>query len=146
MSTNLDLAREFGKAVSEMRNNMRRFLQAKIKEQQLDISFELLEVMALLWQKDGVNQQELADAIVKDKSSMVYLIDGLIKHQLITKEEDENDRRNKLIFLTKKGKQLQKKLSPWIVEMYEKATGSVSETELKKAMTLVNKINEGLQQ
>ncbi|MFL5741621.1 MAG: MarR family winged helix-turn-helix transcriptional regulator [Flavisolibacter sp.] len=146
MADNLDLAREFGKAISEMRHHMRRYLQAKIREEGLDISFELLELMGILWQKDGVNQQELADIIVKDKSSMVYLIDNLIKRKLVVRKEDENDRRNKLIYLTREGKQLQKKLNPSILDMYSKATKGMTSTDLKKAIAVVQKIKEGLQQ
>ena len=146
MADNLDLAREFGKAVSEMRHHMRRYLQAKIREEGLDISFELLELMGILWQKDGVNQQELADIIVKDKSSLVYLINNLIKRKLVMRREDDNDRRNKLIFLTREGKQLQKKLNPWILDMYSKATKNMTSTEMKKAISVVHKIKKGLQQ
>src|SRR3954463_12491546 len=99
-----ELALDFGRAMTEMKNYVRQQIQVKIKEHQLDITFELLEITAILWRKDGVNQQELADVVVKDKSSMTYLIDNLVKRNLVTRVEDEIDRRNKRICLTAEGK------------------------------------------
>src|SRR4051812_23936194 len=119
------LALEFGRSVTEMRNYVRQHLQLKIRDNELDISFELLEVLAFLWRKDGINQQELADMAVKDKSSMTYIIDNLAKRDLVLGIEDQDDRRNKRIFLTEKGKLLQKKIYPWVIEAYEKATKKV---------------------
>jgi DNA-binding MarR family transcriptional regulator len=135
------LARELVRTVTELRTHLRQFLQAKIREHHLDLSFELIEVMAVLWRQDGINQQVLADTIVKDKSSMVYLIDNLIKRDLVYKAQDEKDKRNKLIFVTDEGKQLQKKLNPLIIEMYESSSEGISTTELKKAIETVIKIS-----
>jgi DNA-binding MarR family transcriptional regulator len=72
----IELARDLGRAMAEMRNYLRLFLQSKIKEHELDITFELFEVVIFLYKKDGVNQQEIADVMIKDKSSMTYLIDN----------------------------------------------------------------------
>jgi DNA-binding MarR family transcriptional regulator len=139
-----ELARELGRAHGEMRLYLRQYLQVKIKEHKVDISFELLEILAYLYRKDGVNQQELADVMVKDKSSMTYLIDGLVKREMVVRTEDPNDRRSKLIYLTPKGKQLEKKLSPWVVEIYEKATTGLKASDIQQALLLVQKMNENL--
>src|SRR5919206_3993343 len=93
-----ELALELGRAMTEMKNHMRQFIQAKIKESGINLTFEMLEIMACLWNKDGINQQELADITIKDKSSMTYLVDNLAKHNMVTRMPDENDRRNNLIF------------------------------------------------
>ncbi len=52
---------------------------------------------------------------------MTYLIDNLVKRNMVSREADPEDRRNNLICLTREGKQLQKKLHPWLVEMYSVA-------------------------
>ena len=140
-----ELALDFGRAMTEMKNYVRQQIQVKIKEHQLDITFELLEITAILWRKDGVNQQELADVVVKDKSSMTYLIDNLVKRNLVKRVEDENDRRNKLVYLTTEGKLLQKKLHPWVMETYEKAAGQLDPAEIERAIILVRRMNENLQ-
>jgi DNA-binding MarR family transcriptional regulator len=139
-----ELALEFGRATAEMKNFLRQNIQVKIKEHNLDISFELLEIMALLWRKDGMNQQELADKVIKDKSSMTYLIDNLVKRNLVTRVEHETDRRHKLIFITEEGKKLEEKLHPWVIEMYRKATDEIDAAEIDKAISLVRKMNDNL--
>jgi len=135
-----ELALELGRAMTEMRNYMRQFIQAKIKESGINLTFEMLEIMACLWNKDGINQQELADITIKDKSSMTYLVDNLVKRNMVTRMPDENDRRNNLIFLTKEGKLLQKKLYPWLMEMYEKATVDVNISDIQSSLLLIKKM------
>lgn len=139
-----ELALELGRSMSELKNHLRRNIHEKIKKHNLDITFELLEIMSLLWRNDGINQQEMADIVIKDKSSMTYLVDNLVKRNLVTRVEDENDRRNKLIFLTAEGKLLRKKLYPWVIELYQAATAEVHAANIKKAIVLVKKMNENL--
>ena len=139
-----ELALEFGRSMAEMKNYLRQHIQVKIREHNLNITFELLKIMSLLQRKDGVNQQELADTTAKDKSTMTYLIDNLVKLNLVTRVERDIDRRNKLIFLTGEGKLLQKKLHPLVIEMYDKATAEVNAGKIEKAILLVKRMNENL--
>lgn len=139
-----ELARDLTKSIREMRTIMRQHIQIKLREYQFDMSFELLEILAYLWRQDGVNQQEIADIIIKDKSSTTYLIDNLVKRNLVVRTADENDRRNKLIFLTKEGKQLQKQFNPLINEMYETATAGIPFGAMEKAIVMLNKMNDNL--
>ncbi|SEW51733.1 MarR family winged helix-turn-helix transcriptional regulator [Chitinophaga arvensicola] len=139
-----ELARELGRATGEMRMYLRQYLDMQIRLEEVDITFELLEILAYLYRKDGVNQQELADITAKDKSSMTYLIDSLVKREMVTRKEDPQDRRSKLIYLTVKGKRLEKKLGPWIVEIYEKATEGLTTAEVQQALLIVQKMNDNL--
>lgn len=133
-------ALELGRSMSEFKNHVRKYIQVKIKEHGINMTFEMLEVMGCLWNKDGVNQQEIADLTLRDKSSMTYLLDNLVKRKMVTRVEDENDRRNKLIYLTKEGLCLKEQLNPWVAEVYEKASIEISGPELRDSMTLVNKM------
>jgi len=141
-----ELALELGRSMAEMRNYLRQFIQAKIKESGINLSFEMLEILACLWKKDGVNQQEIADLAIKDKSSMTYLVDNLAKRNMVTRVADENDRRNNLIFLTKEGRTLQKKVAPWLLEMYNKATGGIEPEDLEASITLTKKMIDNLKE
>lgn len=144
MEQSLELARDLSRALMEMRNYMRQHLQVRIKENNIDVSFELLEILGVLYRKDGINQQEIADILIKDKSSITYLIDSLTKRDLVERKEDENDRRNKLIYLTENGKHMKQTLHPWVEEIYEQATNGIKVAELEKAVALVQKMNENL--
>ena len=142
--TKSELALELGRSMTELRNHLRQYIQVKIKEHGINITFEMLEVMACLWKKDGINQQELADLTLRDKSSMTYLLDNLVKRKMVKRVEDENDRRNKLIYLTKEGKDLREQLQPWVAEVYEMASVDADINDLKSSLLLIKKMINNL--
>jgi len=139
-----ELALEFGRSMTEMRNSLRQHVQVKIKEYNINITFEMLEVMSCLWKKDGVNQQEIADLTLRDKSSMTYLIDNLVKRGMVKRVEDGIDRRNKLIYLTDEGNKLKDILYPWVAEVYKMATVDVDLKALEGGIEMVNKMISNL--
>jgi DNA-binding MarR family transcriptional regulator len=142
--TKTELAVEFGRSMSELRTYTRQQIQLKIKEHAINITFEMLEVMGCLWRKDGINQQEIADLTLRDKSSMTYLLDNLVKRKLVRRVEDENDRRNKLIYLTNEGNELREQLNPWVAEVYEMASQGVDGNNLQNGIMLLNKMINNL--
>ncbi|HZY40095.1 MAG TPA: MarR family transcriptional regulator [Mucilaginibacter sp.] len=142
--TKAQLALELGRAMAELRIYLRQHIQAKIKEHGIDLTFEMLEVMSCLWRQDGINQQEIADFTLRDKSSMTYLLDNLVKRTLVTRTEDENDRRNKLIFLTPEGHKLRDQLYPWAIEVYEAASEGTTTVELEQAIDQLNRMTANL--
>jgi len=142
--TKVELARELGRSMAELRSFLRQYIQEKIKENEINMTFEMLEVLSFLWKKDGVNQQEIADQTLRDKSSMTYLIDNLVKRLMVTRVEDENDRRNKLIYLTGEGRALQEQLNPWLDEVYEKATAKMNIADLKNSLTALDQMTDNL--
>ncbi|ANF52273.1 MarR family transcriptional regulator [Chryseobacterium glaciei] len=140
-----ELALELGLAMGEMKNRLRQKIQAKINEYDPDLSFELIEIMGLLSRNDGINQQEIGIKVSKDKSSITYLINSLVKREFVQRIENKNDRRNKQIYLTDKGKQIVETVYPWALELYEKAAGDFSENEIKNALLLVKKMTTNLE-
>jgi len=144
LKTKAELALEIARAMAELRNCLRNFKQAKIREHGINLTYEMLEILAELWKKDGINQQELADLTVRDKSSMTYLIDNLVKRKYVKRLEDETDRRNKLIFLTDEGKALKEQLLPWFAEVYEMSATDVDVIKLEEGVSLLNKMISNL--
>lgn len=121
------------------------FMRNKFKENNIDITFEMLQVLRFLWKKDGVNQQEIADTIIKDKSSLTYLIDNLARRELVQRTEDSHDRRNKIITLTEQGHQLKDVINPWLEEMYQVAAKDVPYELLESAISLFENIHQNFE-
>ena len=140
-----ELAVDLGRAVAEMRNHINYLLQEKITQHAPHISFEMVEILACLWKEDGVNQQQLAALTVKDKSSITHLVAKLERELLVSRIGDERDRRNKLVYLTPAGRQLRKKLYPWVLEVYEQAVAGISGDEIESCIQLIRKITENVQ-
>ena len=139
-----ELAVELGRTMLELRTYTRQRIQIKIKEHGINITFEMLEVMGCLWKKDGINQQEIADLTLRDKSSMTYLLDNLVKRKLVRRAEDEDDRRNKLIYLTREGKELRAQLHPWVAEVYGMAAEGVDIDSLQNSLRVLNEMINNL--
>jgi DNA-binding MarR family transcriptional regulator len=103
------------------------------------------QIMNCLWKKDGINQQELANLTLKDKASMTYLIDNLTKRNLVKRAEDPDDRRSKLIYLTQRGKQLGKKVEPWVSELFSIASRNIDIGDIRKYIGAVEKMRDNVQ-
>lgn len=108
-SYNLDdslayLVNHAARAMSHQLNQ--NFLQAGF-----NVTGEQWIVLLQILDDEGLNQQEIACKVGKDKASITRLVDGLEKRNLVVRIADKNDRRNKLIYLTKEGKQVKAELS-----------------------------------
>jgi len=139
-----ELVAEFCQSIFELRYKLRRIFQVKLKEAGISISFEVLEIVKLLLSREGLNQQELADLLFKDKSSMTYLIDNMVKAELVTRKEDETDRRNKLIILTAKAHQLKDQLSPLAMDCYLTLAKDIADQDIKAGIQMLAKMNHSL--
>jgi len=139
-----ELVIEFSQSIFELRYKLRKLFQVKLKEAGISISFEVLEIMKLLRNKDGLNQQELADMLFKDKSSMTYIVDNMVKAGLVTRKEDEADRRNKHIYLTQKAQELQTQLEPLVMHCYQALAANVSGHDIDAGIEILTKMNNSL--
>jgi DNA-binding MarR family transcriptional regulator len=139
-----ELVIEFSQSIFELRYKLRKLFQVKLKEAGISISFEVLEIMKLLRNKDGLNQQELADMLFKDKSSMTYIVDNMVKAGLVTRKEDEADRRNKHIYLTQKAQELQTQLEPLVMHCYQALAANVSAHDIDAGIEILTKMNNSL--
>ena len=134
----------FTSTMVKAQNELRAFMRNKLKGRNIDLTFEMLQVLIHLWEKEGVNQQELANLLHKDKASMTYLIDNLSKRNLVQRSEDSADRRNKLITLTSEGLALKNVILPWINELYAVAGKNVSKETLENGIVLFEKMYSNL--
>jgi len=111
----------------------------------IEITTEQWSVLACLWKKDKVTQQDLCDLTSKDKPSMTRLIDKLEMRNLVTRVSDHNDRRTNLIHLTNAGNELQLKATEIVQEIAEKTLKHISDEELNAIRTVLKKIMNNLQ-
>lgn len=106
------------------------------------ITIEQWTVLANLWKNDGQTQQQLADLSNKNKASITHLIDHLEKSQLVRRTVDEQDKRNKIIYLTPEGENLQKALTKVIKKTTKTFTDGIDKKELKNCTKVLKKIVE----
>lgn len=136
----------FTSAMVKVQSEFKTSIRNRLKTSNLDLTFEMLQVLLLLWKKDGVNQQELANLLHKDKASLTYLIDNLSKRKLVQRKEDQDDRRNKIITLTKEGAGMYDVVRPWIDELFTIAGKDIPVHLFKDSIALFEKMQDNLRQ
>lgn len=108
----------FVQTILQTQSYYRQIIHRKIREHNIDVTFEMLHIMRCLDSAEKVNQQELANLTYKDKSSLSYLIKNMEKRGLIKREEDVNDKRSKLVLLSDKGNKLYIEIRKIIEDVY----------------------------
>lgn len=81
----------------------RAFLSRRLDENEIDMTIEQFKVMVVLWKEKSSTQQNIADFVGKDKTSVTRLIAGLEKRSLIQRCTDKTDKRCNLVTLTPQG-------------------------------------------
>ncbi|MDV6167001.1 MarR family winged helix-turn-helix transcriptional regulator [Flavobacterium sp. DG1-102-2] len=109
-----------------------------------EISYEMFQVIYVLWRKNEVNQQEIANAVQKGKASITPLIDNLCRIKLVTRTEDINDRRNKIISLTPEGKLYKQKFDPLMKEFYNIFQGDIPDGKIREVMAILLQASNNL--
>ena len=95
-----------------------------------DVTPEQWRVLVNLWAEDGRTQQALSQATDKKKTSITRLIHGMVKRSLVVRVPDGSDRRQNLIYLTHKGRQLQSGLSVQAKKTLDQAQAGINPQDL----------------
>ena len=115
-------------------------LAQKFSEEGHDFSLDQWIVMMRLWVDDGQTQQQLANKSFKDKTSITRLIDTLEKKDLVVRVPDKIDRRAKLVYLTNKGKEIQKELLPHAQGILNQAIDGIDPQDYATCERVLNAI------
>lgn len=131
-------------AIQILRLSKKAYIQNKLREHKFTITYEMFQVLGVLWKTDGVNQQEIADKVQKNKASLTSLIDNLVKRKLVLRSEDPNDRRNKIISLTRQGHKSCETLQVVLDEFYELVKSDISGSQIESVTKMLYKLNKNI--
>jgi len=104
------------------------------------VQFVLLHV---LWEKDGQKGVELGGRLRLDGATITGVLDRLEKMGLIERRPDLNDRRTNLIFLTPKGKELEKPMNQVTDAVNKEVISMFSEEEARLLKSMLTKLGLG---
>ena len=125
-------------------NRVGRLLAQEIRHQasveEWGVSAEHMGILVDLWVEEGVRQQDLAISNIKDKGTIARALQNLEASGIVARLPDEKDKRNKLIYLTKRGKALRDRLMPQARRTEAEATSGVSEAELATCQRVLKHI------
>jgi len=129
-------------AMLMVQSSYRQAIQKKLRELGVDITFEMLQVIRCLHRKDGINQQELAKLTYKDKSSLSYLLNNMEKRGFISRIEDKNDKRNKLILFTDQGKEIHNQVKTAIDVIYDNVEKNIAHQKLEICVEYMKELSD----
>lgn len=102
------LIKEIAVYVNILNSRIKKSFFDVLQENGINITPEQYLVLDILWEKQSLSQQNIADIIQKDKNSVTKIIDSLEKKDFVVRVVDKNDRRINKIELTKEGLALEK--------------------------------------
>jgi DNA-binding MarR family transcriptional regulator len=115
-------------------NRVGRLLAHEIRQRtavdEWGVSPQHMGILVDLWVKEGVRQQDLAVSNIKDKGTIARALQSLEAANIVIRVPDQGDKRNKLIYLTHRGKALRDQLIPEAMQTVREATAGISEQEL----------------
>lgn len=122
----------------------RQTLQRVLKRNNVDMTFEMLQVMNCLWIEQGVSQQYLAEKTAKDKACLTNLITNLEKKKWVVRKEDPTDRRNRRVYLTILGEQLAETVKPLIKDIYTQVDEQMGTEQIEACRVQLQKLHATL--
>ena len=105
-----------------------------------DITPQQFGVLAFLWLENGLSQAELSNRSQIDRTTIGGIIDRLEKEGLLERRNHPEDRRAYQVFLTGKGKSLEKELTAVAGQVIKKITAPLSEEEHQALIQLLSKL------
>ena len=115
-------------------------LDKAFKENSLDLTPEQWTILLYLWDKEGIRQQDLCDATFKDKPSMTRLLDTMERQNLVVRINYEVDRRTNLIYLTRRGKDIEATVREVVNNTLKDSLQGVSAEELEICQSVLKQI------
>ena len=119
-------------------------LAAALKEHNIDITAEQFSILVVLWDKDGISQKEISEQLNRDKTTITRVLGNMKKSKLIRQVTDAEDNRSNLIYLTTKGREIQKAGVKVSGELYMKVLKGIPPAQLQVGLTVLHKMLHNL--
>ena len=95
-----------------------------------DLNLHHFIILVHLWKQDGQNQKTLCEFAGRNKTTITRSIDNLERDNFVLRVPDSADRRNKLIYLTHKGKEVKNELVTIMEGTMNEATAGIAPEEI----------------
>ncbi len=119
-------------------------LTARMHQAGHHLNMEHWIVLVHLWQEDGQNQAKLGEIAGRHKTAVTRAIDNLEELNLVLRVPDQQDKRNKRIYLTKAGKELEHELMPIAIDTQTEAFMGIPKKDLEGCQEVLQLILENL--
>jgi len=133
----MDFEQNLGRYIGQLHFALTKKLNKLLEESNAGITSDQFRLLTTLWKKDGLTQQQLANTTGRDRAGITRMIDILEDQGLLTRIPDKDDRRINLIYLTKKGKALEKIANQCAQRSLDEMTSDFNEEEKNNLESLL---------
>ena len=124
------LNKQIGVFLNLVHNRTKQYISNIFQENGFNITPEQFLVMDALWNEGTMSQQQIAHTIMKDKNSVVKLIDGLEKKNLVKRVADKTDRRLNLIEVTQYSLEISNELKDIAIKAIDQIIKDIPQEEM----------------
>ena len=82
---------------------IKRMLRKQFEDEGVELTLEQYFVLNIIDNEEGLILQDIAEIVDRDKSAVLRHINGLEKHRFVVRTPDPEDKRRKLLIVTKPG-------------------------------------------
>lgn len=129
---------------AEFAHRFSQVLAAAFKQHNIDITAEQFSILVVLWYRDGISQKEISEQLNRDKTTITRVLMNMKKNKLIKQVTDAEDNRSNLIYLTAKGKEIQKAGVQVSGQLYMKVLKGISQDQLLTGINVLQKMLQAL--
>ena len=134
LKENFKLSKSIGYVVNVVANKMKFEMEQTFLKNGYDITAHQWMVLGIIYENEGISQNELAQKSNKDKTNIARIVDKLKSKGYIKRAQLENDRRVMNLFATKEGKEIREALSKLAFGVLEKSLENISNEEQEVCM------------
>ena len=134
------LNKQVGVVLNLVHNRFKQHISNNFQENGFNITPEQFLIMDAIWNEGTMSQQQLAHIILKDKNSVVKLIDGLEKKDLVQRVANKVDRRQNLIELTPHAWEIKEKLTQVAITSIDQIINGITQDEMATFIKVLSKM------
>lgn len=139
------LIKEIAVYVNILNSRIKKCFIDRLQENGINITPEQYLVLDILWDKQSLSQQKIADVIQKDKNSVTKIIDLLEKKHLVRRVMDQKDRRINKIELTEEAMAMEKVATEVAISFMNDAIKGIDNQELDSFVNVMRQIKNNLE-
>lgn len=139
------LIKEIAVNVNILNSRIKKCFFDKLQKNGINITPEQFLVLDILWEKQSLSQQNIADIIQKDKNSVTKIIDSLEKKNLVTRVMDKNDRRINKIELTEEAWALEKITTEVAIGFMNDVVKDIDNKDLDNFVNVMRQLKNNLE-
>ena len=135
----LDLKESIGLMLKTSAKTWERSADIELRER-FGLTGAKWKIIVVLSLKEGITQKHIADMIFVEAPTLVPVIDRMEKDGYLTRKSDPGDRRNNLIFMTKKSKDIVDPIIDCILEIRNMGLNKISKKDMEVAKRVLEQI------